>query len=122
MTAWASATATNHPSFTSYSYMEDGPAYARDAAQLPTYLYFVNRPARSNVDDFNPFLKPFYYPGPTGNAPTEQTRVNWWFGGSSQLTFTNSFAMGWKAGKTGLMPIPQTQRDVNPNLSQNFGY
>jgi hypothetical protein len=122
MNAWATATATNHPTFTSYSYMEDGPAYARDATQLPTYLYYVNKPTRSNADDFNPFLNSFYHPGPTTSAPSGQTRVNWWLGGSSQLTFTNSFAMGFTAGKTELMPIPQTQRDVNPNLSQNFGY
>ncbi len=122
LTAWATATATNHPPFTSYTYMEDGPVYARDAAQLPTYLYYVNRPARSNADDFNPFLNSFYYPSNTKAADAGQTRVNWWFGGSGQLTFTNSFAMGFKAGKTELMPIPQTQRDVNPNLSQNFGY
>jgi len=31
--------------------------------------------------------------------------------------------MGFNTGKSELMPIPQTQRDVNPNLSpQNFGY
>jgi hypothetical protein len=48
--------------------------------------------------------------------------VNWWLGGSSQLTFTNAFAMGFTPGKSELMPIPQTQRDVNPNLTQNPGY
>jgi hypothetical protein len=122
LNAWATATAANHPAFTPYTYMEDGPVYARDASMLPTYLYFVTRPARTNNDDFNPFLNSFYQPSGTANAPTGQTRVNWWLGGSSQLNFTNSFAMGWTAGKTELMPIPQTQRDVNPNLTQNFGY
>lgn len=122
MNAWATATATSHPAFTPYTYMEDGPAYTRDASQLPNYLYFVNRPTRSNVDDFNPFLNSFYKPSSTAAAPTGQTRVNWWLGGSTQLTFTNAFAMGFTTGKSELMPIPQTQRDVNPNLGQNFGY
>lgn len=122
MNAWATATATNHPAFTPYSYMEDGPLYARDATQLPTYLYFVTKPARSDIDAFNPFLNSFYKPGSTAAAPTGQTRVNWWLGGSTQLTFTNAFAMGFTGGKSELMPIPQTQRDVNPNLTQNPGY
>jgi hypothetical protein len=122
LNAWAAATATSHPSFTEYSYMEDGPLYARNATQLPSYLYFVNKPARSNIEDFNPFLNSFYKPGPTANAPTGQTRVNWWIGGSSPQSFANAFAMGFTTGKSELMPVPQTQRDVNPNLTQNFGY
>ncbi|HVG40557.1 MAG TPA: RagB/SusD family nutrient uptake outer membrane protein [Chitinophagaceae bacterium] len=122
LNAWATSTVTSHPAFTTYSYMEDGPLYARDAAQLPTYLYFVNRPTRSNIDDFNPFLNSFYKPSATTNAPTGQTRVNWWLGGSGMQNFANAFAMGFTPGKSELMPIPQTQRDVNPNLTQNAGY
>lgn len=122
MNAWATATATVHPAFSKYSYMEDGPAYATDATQLPSYLYFVTKPTRSDVDAFNPFLNSFYKPSATTSAPTGQTRVNWWLGGTTSLTFTNSFAMGFTPGKTELMPIPQTQRDVNPNLTQNSGY
>jgi starch-binding outer membrane protein, SusD/RagB family len=124
LNAWATATATNHPVFASYTYMEDGPAYARDATQLPTYMYYVTKPTRSNVDEYSPWINSFYSPAPA-SAPTNPggvTKVNWWLGGASQLTFANSLAMGFKAGKTELMPIPQTQRDVNPNLSQNFGY
>jgi len=123
MNAWATATTTSHPAFAPYSYMEDGPVYARDASQLPTYMFFVTKPSRSNVDDFNPFVNSFYYPGSIANPPSGQTRVNWWLGGSSQQSFVNAFAMGFNTGKSELMPIPQTQRDVNPNLSpQNFGY
>ncbi len=122
LNAWAASTTTTKPAFVPYSYMEDGPLYARDATQLPSYLYFVNRPVRSNIDDFNPFLNSFYKPSATTGAPTGQTRVNWWIGGSTHLTFTNAFAMGFTTGKSELMPIPQTQRDVNPNLTQNAGY
>lgn len=122
MSAWATSTVTSHAAFTPYSYMADGPSYATDASQLPTYLYFVNRPVRSNIDEFNPFLNSYYRPSPIDAASTGQTRVNWWLGGSTQLTFTNAFAMGFTAGKSELMPIPQTQRDVNPNLTQNPGY
>lgn len=121
LNAWATATAANHPQFQPYSYMEDGPAYTRDATQLPTYLYYLKQPPRSNVDDFNPFLNSFYYPSPTG-TPAGAARVNWWIGGSSHISFTNAFAMGFTTGKSELMPVPQTQRDVNPNLTQNFGY
>jgi len=122
LTAWANATATVHPTFSLYSYMDDGPTYARDATQLPTYLYFTTKPARSNIYEFNPFLNSFYKPSAATAAPTGQTRVNWWLGGSSILTFANSFAMGFTPGKTEVFPIPQTQRDVNPNLTQNAGY
>lgn len=122
LNAWATATATAKPAFVPYSYMDDGPLYTRDASQLPTYLYFVQKPARSNIDNFNPFLNSFYKPSPTDAAPTGQTRVNWWLGGSGQQTFANAFAMGFTPGKSELMPIPQTQRDVNPNLGQNSGY
>lgn len=122
LNAWASATSNNHPPYNEYSYMEDGPLYARDASQLPSYLYFVTKPASSNVDDFNPFLNSFYKPGPATSAPAGQTRVNWWIGGSSLRNFANAFAMGFTTGKSELMPMPQTQRDVNPNLTQNFGY
>jgi hypothetical protein len=121
LNAWATATATNHPKFAPYSYMEDGPAYATDATQLPTYLYFLSKPPRSNIDDFNPFITSFYKPVPTP-APTGVTRVNWWLGGTTPQSFTNAFANGFTTGKSELMPIPQTQRDVNPNLMQNFGY
>ena len=124
--AWANATATSHPAFAPYTYMVDGPAYATDATQLPTYLYFTSKPARSNIDDFNPFLNSYYKPSATVAAPAGQVRVNWWLGGtaaSSSQTFTNAFAMGFVTGKSELMPIPQTQRDVNPNLKpQNAGY
>lgn len=122
LTAWATATTSSKPAFVPYTYMEDGPSYARDASQLPSYLYYVTRPANTNNDNFNPFLNSFYYPGPTSSAPTGQARVNWWIGSSSHLNFANAYAMGWTAGKTDLMPIPQTQRDANPNLTQNFGY
>ena len=125
LTDWGNATATSHPVFTPYSYMEDGPMYARDATQLPSYLYFTTKPTRSDIYDFNPFLNSFYKPNPTPlpiTAPT-QTRVNWWLGGSTILSFANVFASGFTAGKTDLFPIPQTQRDVNPNLKpQNSGY
>jgi hypothetical protein len=121
LNTWVTATASNHPQFQPYSYMEDGPLYARDAAKLPNYLYYRRQPARSNVDDFNPFLNSFYTPAPT-STPTGATRVNWWIGGSSHQSFANAFAMGFTTGKSELMPIPQTQRDVNPNLSQNSGY
>jgi hypothetical protein len=122
LNAWATSTAASHPAIPLYSYMEDGPVYARNATLLPNYLYFTQRPARSNIEEQPQFNNSFYAPSPTTNAATGQTRVNWWLGGSTQLTFTNAFAMGFQTGKSELMPIPQTQRDVNPNLGQNFGY
>jgi hypothetical protein len=122
LNTWATTTTSSRPAIKPYSYMDDGPSYATDASQLPSYLYFVDKPVRSNVDDFNPFLNSFYKPSPTFSAPSGQTRVSWWLGGSSNQRFANAFAMGFTPGKSELMPIPQTQRDVNPNLSQNAGY
>jgi hypothetical protein len=122
LNAWATTTSSSRPALTSYTYMEDGPPYATDASKLPSFLYFVDKPARSNTDDFNPFLNSFYKPSPTFSAPAGQTRVNWWLGGSSSQRFANAFAMGFTPGKSELMPIPQTPRDVNPNLGQNAGY
>lgn len=124
--AWASSTESNHPPLPAYTYMENGPAYASDPAQLPTYLYFLRTPSRSDIDAFNPFLYSFYKPGPVEAAPAGQVRVSWWIGGTTTTaaqTLTNAFAAGFTANKSELMPLPQTQRDVNPNLSpQNPGY
>ena len=121
--AWADATASGHPVLPAYTYMENGPSYASDASQLPSYLYFVKTPSRSDIDAFNPFLYSFYQPGPTESAPAGLVRVNWWLGGTSAQTLTNAFAQGFTPNKSELMPLPQTQRDVNPNLSpQNPGY
>ncbi|SDH18157.1 RagB/SusD family nutrient uptake outer membrane protein [Chitinophaga filiformis] len=123
LTAWSKATESSHPALPLYTYMENGPSYASDASQLPTYLYFVKTPSRSDVDGFNPFLYSFYKPGPIEAAPAGLVRVNWWLGGSSIASFTNAFAVGFTPNKSELMPLPQTQRDVNPNLSpQNPGY
>lgn len=124
--AWADATTSSHPPLPAYTYMENGPSYASDASQFPNYLYFVKTPSRSDVDTFNPFLYSFYKPGPTESAPAGLVRVNWWLGGTavaSAQTLTNAFAQGFIPNKSELMPLPQTQRDVNPNLSpQNPGY
>lgn len=122
LNTWATTTISSRPAIQPYSYMEDGPFYATDVSQLPSYLYFADRPLRSNTDEFNPFLNSYYQPSPTYSAPAGQTRVAWWLGGSSHQRFANAFAMGFTPGKSELMPIPQTQRDVNPNLSQNAGY
>lgn len=121
--AWGKATATSHPPFVPWSFMEEGPAYARDPAQLPSYLYFEKTPVRSNIFDFNPFLNSFYKPSHATEAPTGQGRVNWWIGGTSTLTIAGVFAGGFVAGKSELMPLPQTARDANPSLApQNSGY
>jgi starch-binding outer membrane protein, SusD/RagB family len=124
--AWANSTVTEHPALPAYSYMENGPSYASDPSRLPSYLYFVKSPSRSDIDGFNPFLYSFYNPGPVESAPAGLVRVNWWLGSTSVTaaqTLTNAFAQGFTANKSELMPLPQTQRDVNPNLSpQNPGY
>lgn len=121
--AWGRASAGAHPPFEPWSFMEQGPVYARDPAQLPSYLYFERTPARSDIYGFNPFLNSFYQPGPTISAPAGQGRVNWWIGGTSTLSIAGVFAGGFEAGKSELMPLPQTARDANPNLApQNFGY
>jgi hypothetical protein len=120
--AWANATATSHPAFTPYSYMADGPVYARDASQLPTYLYFYKTPPHSDIYDFNPFLNSYYKQSSTAAAPAGQTRVNWWLGGSSSQTFASTLAFGFITGKSEVFPIPQAARDANPNLTQNNGY
>jgi starch-binding outer membrane protein, SusD/RagB family len=121
--AWATSTETSRPAIPPYTYMENGPSYASDASQLPVYMYFMKTPVRSDIDNFNPFLYSFYKPAPTEVGAAGWVRVNWWLGGSSTQTFANSFAQGFTANKSELMPLPQTQRDVNANLSpQNPGY
>jgi hypothetical protein len=122
LNAWANATTTLHSAFPAFTYMADAPVYARDATQLPTYLYFNNKPPRSDIYDFNPFLNSYYAPGSTAAAGTGQTRVNWWLGGSSSVGFAGAMAFGFTTGKSELFPIPQAARDANPSLTQNPGY
>ncbi len=116
---WANSLHGSHETFTPFTYMEDAPIYARDASKLPSYMFAYTKPSRSDVYDFNPFLNSFYYPNTSTSTPVGQTRVNWWIKG----TYADVFANGFQTGKSELFPIPQTQRDANPNLSpQNFGY
>ncbi|WP_201984192.1 RagB/SusD family nutrient uptake outer membrane protein [Hymenobacter rubidus] len=65
------------------------------------------------------WARSFYKPAPA-TAPTGTTAVNWRSSITTAFVTTN-----WAAGYTPLkqvLPIPQTARDNNPNLTQNAGY
>ena len=100
---WANSLVGSHEAFTPFTYMEDFPSYARDAAKLPSYMYAYTKPTRSDVYDFNPYINSFYYPNASNSTPTGQTRVNWWIKG----TYADVFANGFLSGKSELLPIPK---------------
>ena len=104
--------------FTPYSYMQDAPSYAADATQLPTKMFYVIKPANSNIDAGSPFVNSYYLP--SGSTGSGQKSVKWSHSGVNSF---NGFAPGFKHGKSELFPLPQGQMDANPKLTpQNFGY
>ena len=68
--------------------------------------------------------QPFYKTAPT-STPTNTTKVAW-VTNAIFATGTGSplgrFALGFVTGKSELLPIPQSARDANFNLTQNPNY
>jgi hypothetical protein len=123
MNAMITTTSTTTPA----AYIYNGPDYSKipftpttDYSSLPATMYYKNSTAYPVV-----FANSFYEPAPT-TAPVGYTGVSWVSRATTSNPIANTilqfFAVAFTPNKSELLPIPQTQRDANPNLSQNPGY
>jgi len=80
---------------------------------LPQYMYY--KPSSTEVI----WSHSLYEPTPTP-APTGFTRVNWIVGLTD--TWITNVAQLFKANHSELMPFPQSAREANPKLKQDYGY
>ncbi|TCJ14221.1 RagB/SusD family nutrient uptake outer membrane protein [Flaviaesturariibacter flavus] len=107
-------------------------------ANLPARMYYRTNiptgtppPIQQNTgtaDDSTLWANSFYAPTPS-SAPANATALNWVVKPTSSApvnaigtTALARFALGFQAGRSELLPIPQAARDANPALTQNPGY
>ncbi len=62
------------------------------------------------------FYKPTVTPAPSGYTSAA------WLGSGITSTILTYYAIGFKTGKSELLPIPQASIDANPRLTQDYGY
>jgi len=98
------------------SYMAGYPSYCL-TANLPTSMYQKNN---STLDDKTLWVNSFYTTAPT-TQPANTTKITW-LGAGINTTNVARYAPGFVTGKSELLPIAQTTRDGNYNLTQNPGY
>jgi len=87
----------------------------------PTTMYY-NRLTTITTGGFQ-WLSSFYKPNYTPTPPTATyAGVNWLNVANMNATILTFYAIGFTAGKSELLPIPQAAIDANPNLTQDYGY
>ena len=106
------------------TYMAPPPAYTLVNTLPDTMLLKTG----STADDATIFANSFYKPRPTV-TPTGTTKLAWIAlptttapRNSIGTVAADRFAIGFVTGKGELLPISQTVRDANANLTQNPGY
>lgn len=88
-----------------------------DYSTLPTTLYY--KPSLPSPLTF--YSTTSFYDATVTPAPAGYTAVSW-VGTGINTTILTYFAVAFTPGKSELMPFPQNQIDINPNLVQNPGY
>ena len=81
---------------------------------LPATMYFA---ANSTTPVY---LTSLYEPAPA-TAPANSVSISW-VGTGVNTTLSDVFAIGFRPGKSELLPLPTSLLDVNPNLKQDYGY
>lgn len=90
---------------------------ARSAAPwntYPTTMYF--RTGQTTLQWAGSFYRPTVTPAPSGHTSVA------WLGSGITSTILTYYAVGFKAGKSELLPIPQASIDANPRLTQDYGH
>lgn len=90
---------------------------ARSAAPwntYPTTMYF--RTNQTTLQWAGSFYRPTVTPAPSGFTSVA------WLGSGITSTILTYYAVGFKSGKSELLPIPQASIDANPRLTQDYGY
>jgi starch-binding outer membrane protein, SusD/RagB family len=80
----------------------------------PTTMYY--RTGQTTLQWAGSFYKPTITPAPTGYTSVA------WLGSGITSTILTYYAIGFKSGKSELLPIPQASIDANPRLTQDYGY
>lgn len=90
---------------------------ARSAAPwntYPTTMYY--RTNQTSLQWAGSFYRPTVTPAPSGHTGVA------WLGSGITSTILTYYAVGFKTGKSELLPIPQASIDANPRLTQDYGY
>ncbi|MGB8193666.1 MAG: RagB/SusD family nutrient uptake outer membrane protein [Chitinophagaceae bacterium] len=90
---------------------------ARNTAPWNTYpatMYF--RTNQTSLQWAGSFYAPTVTPAPSGFTSVA------WLGSGITSTILTYYAIGFKTGKSELLPIPQASIDANPRLTQDYGY
>ncbi|MFC4261456.1 RagB/SusD family nutrient uptake outer membrane protein [Ferruginibacter yonginensis] len=64
----------------------------------------------------------YYRPSVTPTPPTTTFTSVSWLGSAITTTIIPYYAIAFTPGKSELLPIPQSARDANPALTQDYGY
>ena len=64
----------------------------------------------------------YYKPSVTPTPSTATFTSVSWLGSAITTTITPYYAISFQTGKSELLPIPQSARDANPALTQDYGY
>lgn len=80
----------------------------------PSTMYF--RTNQTTLEWAGSFYRPNVSPAPSGFTSVA------WLGSGITSTILTYYAVGFKSGKSELLPIPQSAIDANPRLSQDYGY
>jgi starch-binding outer membrane protein, SusD/RagB family len=90
---------------------------ARSAAPwntYPTTMYYKTN--QTSLQWYGSFYQPTVTPAPSGYTSVA------WLGSGITSTILTYYAIGFKTGKSELLPIPQASIDANPRLTQDYGY
>jgi hypothetical protein len=88
----------------------------------PTTMYYNRVTTAGLIWAGGSYYKPTLTPTPllTGTNPTWASVA--WLGSSITTTITQYYAIAFQPNKSELLPIPQSARDANPALTQDYGY
>ena len=85
-------------------------------ATVPSSMYAI---IGAKGDDYTIWTNSYYAKQPSAQ-PANTLKISW--AGTGVKGIALNLAKGFKTGKSELLPISQSIRDVNPNLTQNPGY
>jgi starch-binding outer membrane protein, SusD/RagB family len=102
------------------TYMAGYPSYSL-VNNLPAKIYFLTTSTSDNLGlGAGLVVNSFYKPSAT-TTPAGTTGLTW-ISAAINTTALARFATNYDPSKTQLLPIPQTAKDANINMYQNFGY
>ena len=109
-----------------YTYMAGYPSYAAVPANLPSNMYYRGTAAAPLATGDNSSIWVHSYYKTNTNPGTGHTSVAWVNSSLTTTMITPTIPRygytNFRTGKSELLPIPQSAREANKNLTQNPGY